>query len=141
MKLTYLPTSTYLPIYPPRLTYLPTYLFTYSPTYLPTYFRLPYVPTFLNFKCFKNHKLCHLATWPNYKLVINCKIITWYSHVLYSQQMKNIANWNTYSIHCLCDDIIVTSSFAVNVLCNLSNATTSHFSCKSRLQLKISCKL
>jgi hypothetical protein len=59
-------------------------------------------------------------------------------HVLYGQQMKNIVNSNTYLIHYLCDDIIMTPSFATNVLCNMSNASTSHFSCKCCLQLKIS---
>ncbi len=51
--------------------------------------------------------------------------------------MKNIINSNTYFIHCLCDDIIMTSSFAINVLCTLSNTTTSCFSYKCHLQLKL----
>jgi len=51
--------------------------------------------------------------------------------------MKNIVNSNIYSIHYLCDDIIMTSTFVTNVACNLSNTITSHFSCKGHLQLKI----
>jgi hypothetical protein len=43
--------------------------------------------------------------------------------------------------HCLCDYIIMTSSFATNVICNLSNAITSYFSCKCHLQLKINSRL
>jgi hypothetical protein len=72
---------------------------------------------------------------------INWSLVALYLHVLYDQQMKNTINSNTYFIHCLFDDIIITSSFVTNVLCNLSKTTTSHFSCKSRLHLKISCKL
>ncbi len=55
--------------------------------------------------------------------------------------MKSIVNINTYFIHCLCDNLIITSKFATNVACNLSNAITSHFSCKCHLRLKINCKL
>ncbi len=49
-------------------------------------------------------------------------------------------NSNTYFIHGLCDDIIMTLTFATNVLCNLCNTIISHFSCKYCLQLKFSCK-
>ncbi len=62
-------------------------------------------------------------------------------HVLYGQQMKNTINLNTYFIHHLCDDIIMTSTFATNVACNLSNAIESHFSCKCCLRLKVSYKI
>ncbi len=31
------------------------------PNYLLTYFRPPYQPTYFYFKCFKNHKCCHVA--------------------------------------------------------------------------------
>ncbi len=55
--------------------------------------------------------------------------------------MKSIVNTNTYCIHCLYDNLIVTSNFATNVACNLSNAITSHFSCKCCLRLKINYKL
>ncbi len=48
--------------------------------------------------------------------------------------MKNIVNSNTYFIHCLCDDIIMTLAFALNVTCDLSNATISHFSCELKFK-------
>ncbi len=59
----------------------------------------------------------------------------------YGQWMKNTVNSNICSNHCLCDEIIMTSTFMINVTHNLSNTTTSHFSCKCHLQLKISHKL
>jgi len=70
-------------------------------------------------------------------LVISCMIVA----CAYYQWMKIIVNSNIYSNHCLCDDIIMASTFVINVTHNLSNTTTSHFSCKSHLQLKINHKL
>jgi hypothetical protein len=55
--------------------------------------------------------------------------------------MKNIVNLDIYFIHCLCDDIIMTSIFATNVACDLFNATMNHFSCECHLRLKFSPKL
>ncbi len=75
----------------------------------------------------------------HYKLVISCMIVT-FAYVIQSTNEK-YNQQNTYSIHSLCDDIIMTPSFASKVLCSLSNTITSHFSCKCHLQLKICCKL
>ncbi len=47
--------------------------------------------------------------------------------------MKNIVNSNMYLIHCLCNNITMTLTFATNVACNLSNATINDFSSKCRL--------
>ncbi len=74
-------------------------------------------------------------------MLISCIIVASQLHVLNGQQVTNIVNSNTYSIYCLCDEIIMTSSFTTNALCNLSNVTTSCFSCKCHLQLKTSYKL
>ncbi len=47
----------------------------------------------------------------NMTLVISHMIVA----CVYGQWMKNIVNSNIYSNHCLCDDIIMTSTFATNV--------------------------
>jgi hypothetical protein len=73
----------------------------------------------------------------NMTLIISCMIVA----CAYGQWMKNIVNSNIYFNHCLCDDIIMTSTFATNVTHNLFNTTISHFRCKCHLQLKLSHKL
>jgi len=65
----------------------------------------------------------------NMALVISCMVVT----CVIRSQKENTINLNTYSIHCLYDGIIMTSSLAINVLCNLFNVTTNHFSYKCLL--------